>query len=180
MSAEYIRHQDGTWSMMVALTDSSIPDDQPVPTKVTGSIPSKTTIETTAVNAASVAAGAYTPIIDLGATTESEIWVLVNIDQQPWTLTGGTPWYVTAGYAPDVFYPKRSAVATTYANIANPAVQLYLGNAPLTAVGLTAPATITEARQNLLPPMAGVKIQVKNDSAAIATVTVKIIRVWRR
>lgn len=163
---------DGT--LLTQVSGSSIPITQPVPSYKTA----KTTLATL-LSAGSVAAGGYTSKIDLGITNEDEIWILVSIDQQPWTLTtshlGNTDGFSTL----DAIFPKRNAVTSTYA-ASIPATSLYLGmRTDLTGAGLTPPTTMLEARALQVPPLAGSALYIANGSASTATITVKVYRIWR-
>src|SRR5690554_1197367 len=72
------------------------------------------TVETI-INSQSVAAGGDTGLIDLGITDESEIWLSVNVDKQPWsiaasTLTAPSP----SGGIGRMLYPDGKDNTTTY------------------------------------------------------------------
>jgi hypothetical protein len=127
----------------------------------------------TLLNAVSVSAGGLSTEVDLGITDESEVWLIASIDQQPWSLKTGVAWATGALFL-NTIYPLRNAVTSTFSTT-SPAVSLYLGQNPLSA----ALTTTVEARATLIPPSQGVKAQITNSSASIATVTLKIIRVWR-
>lgn len=130
----------------------------------------------TLLNSASIAAGAFTDEISLNLTDESEIWILVNIDKQPWSLLGN---FVNYGsiFNAAAFYPQRSSYATTAGNAAYPIISMFLGNAQ---TGLTPPATLVEAKNYISMPFSNAKVKVKNEHATdIATVSIKILRIWR-
>jgi len=130
----------------------------------------------TLVNATSVVAGGNTGNILFGVTDEYEVWVLINIDQQPWTLNALRPW---GGNVATVFYPSRLNVATAYASANTPAVSLFLGIDIGTAVGLGTPTSMAEAKGYHLPPKPDATFQVVNGSANLATITVRVLRIWR-
>lgn len=113
----------------------------------------------------------------MNITNEDEIWAAISIDQQPWTLFSGVPWYLNSDYGiAEVCYPPRTRESNTY-GIAKPAISLLLFNDPLLSNETI--NSFEEAREIALPPMPGTNIRVKNFSDNIATVTVKLIRVWR-
>lgn len=133
----------------------------------------------TIIDAESIGAGANTGFINLGITSESEAWVLVNIDQQPWSMQTQYPW-VSSGGTDASFFPKRSGVATAYSNIIIPAVSLLLGMPVSTDIGLTAPANMQEALALAWAwSVGGSSVKIINSSALTATITVRIYRVWR-
>lgn len=134
--------------------------------------------EITTLFTGTVGASSSTAIFDLGITTESEVWILVNTDQQPWTASvRNFPWN-SAGTDQGLF-PKRSAVATTYPNALSPAFSLVLGIPASSGFGLTAaPTTIEEAR-NYAIPFQGLTYRFDNGAAAAANVTIKVLRIWR-
>lgn len=143
--------------------------------KLNGSLPAKTVMRTL-INAQTVAPGAHIGPIDMGVTNEHEIWLLVNIDQQPWTLKASTPYLLTAG-APETLYPVYAAKPTTYP--ATPATALYLGIWASSSTGLAVISTLMDAKRIQVPPQPGAKVWVFNESANVATVTVKALSVWR-
>lgn len=166
---------DGSYSdgsSDVQLTGSNVPKTQPIPTyRAGGSI----TVDTV-VNAASVAAAGLVEF-NLTPTTEKEIWVAIIIDQQPWTLQSSTLFYAGSDGGANNYYPKRSAQATTHTSVA-PCTSLHLGLNVDTVYGLTAPTTMQEARQHKIPYLSTLKGRLSNGSASLATVTIKLIRVW--
>lgn len=145
------------------------------PVTLNGSLPAKVVLNTL-VNAQSVAAGGDTGPIDLGITNEHEIWLSVNIDQQPWTLKCSVHYSLMSG-APETVYPMYSNKTTAYPTI--PATALYLGIWASNLAGLAAPSTLVDAKRIAVPPQPGAKAWVFNQSANVATVTVKAMRVWR-
>lgn len=139
---------------------------------------SKTKIQIdTIINAQSVAAGGNTGFVSLGVTTETEVWVLINIDQQPWTASTEYPW-IQSGSNSKALFPERLNVATAFANTITPAASVLLGMPFDSLLGLTVPANLTEAISVAWPwPLA--RIRISNGSAVLATVTVRVYRVWR-
>lgn len=157
----------------VQLTGSSVADTQAVPVRNVSR-----TVEETLVNAMTVAAGANTGAIDMGITTESEVWLMISIDQQPWTLRTNVPGGTLTSYGSSSTFPQYQNANTTH-GIQSAAHALYLGIRVSNVHGLTSPTTMQEARQFLTPPVPGVSLRVDNNSEETATVTVKIRRIWR-
>jgi len=153
----------------VQLTGSTISDGLAVK-KVNKSI------LTTIINAVSVAASGNTGYVSCGIDgTEDEVWVAVSIDRQPWTLIARTI-FSNNGIGT---YPKYANVVSTYGSLTLPALALVLGVIP-SSQGLTDPTTMQEARAVKLPLSSTVQVRVDNaDAVNAATVTVKILRVWR-
>ncbi|MCG8401362.1 MAG: hypothetical protein MJA84_07165 [Firmicutes bacterium] len=131
----------------------------------------------TVINAASVAAGESVYAV-MQANGAIEVWVLLNADQQPWTLWATTIWDTNSFYTA-ALHPIREAVATTYASLHNPAVSLYMPLAPHPFRGLIEPGSVAEARQYSLVPGSTVGLRVENGSAVTATITVRVIRIWK-
>lgn len=157
--------------MQVTLTSSNVPDAQALPVRNIG----KKSI-TTIINAVSVVAGGDTGYIACGLDgTEDEVWVAVSIDQQPWSLF--TKNIFTVGSAANN-YPSYVGKTTTFAVANAPALSLVMGVNPGNQ-GLTVPASMADARSIKFPLDSGTQAYVSNLSAATATVTVKVIRIWR-
>lgn len=157
----------------VTLTGSNIPDTTPIPQKRTVKH-----LLTTIANAVSVASGANTGLLPLGTDgTETEVWVTINIDKQPWTASARGFW--ATGDSAVRMYPVLSGIATAYSDLTAPALSLVTGVAA-SAQGLTAPANINDAKALSLPIMPTATIKVINSHATDpATITVKVIRIWR-
>ena len=138
----------------------------------------KMTIETV-LNAQSVAAGT-----SIGAAVSgdgaSQVWVMVNIDKQPWSAaTGGGPHYFS-GVFYDGLYPKRTDVTKAYTEGSEPAMSLVMPFAIGSFMGLTSPASWTEALLLAGTISDGVRLAVQNKHATdTATVTIKLVRMWR-
>jgi hypothetical protein len=130
----------------------------------------------TVLNAVSVATHESVGF-NLGATGESEIWVLVGIDKQPWSLHAGTPHFPSKDWgASSVFFPKRNSETQTSSAIV-PKVSLYLGH-DINLIGITV-NTIEDAKVIMIPPTPDISAKVVNESSETATVTVQLVRVWR-
>jgi len=169
-------------------TIDPISGDSPLPVQLSGSLvetdklrsvkQAKMTIETV-LNAQSVAAGT-----SIGATVSgngaSQVWVMVNIDKQPWSAaTGGGPHYLS-GVFYDGLYPKRTDVTKAYTAVSEPAISLVMPFAAGSFMGLTPPANWTEALLFAGTIPDDVRLSVQNKHATdTATVTIKLVRVWR-
>lgn len=164
---------NGTGAMPVQLTGSNVPNAQPIPQKRI----TKIQIDTL-MNAVSINPGEGSTVTIGGDGTESEIWALISIDQQPWSLRTGVGWF-TGGNIYEGVFPKRSNVTSTTTTI-NPAVSLLLGAiVPYPTTGLTAPMTLQEAKQFLTGYNPNIVLRLENLSASVATATLKVVRVWR-
>lgn len=135
-------------------------------------------VVSTIVEAATVAAGAHTGNINMGLDgTESEVWIAVNIDKQPWSLLCENILGSTGNGG--VTFPDYSGKTTAYGTLGIPAMAMVLGVA-CSVQGLTAPTTFAEARAMKLPCVANMTCRVLNSHATDnATVTIRIIRIWR-
>jgi hypothetical protein len=165
--AQLIAGSDGTNARAIKTAS-----DGTLLTQLTGSIPRKVTIETLA-SAQSVAASGN---LDLPYTTqgESEVWVLVNIDKQPWSLRSRLLWAST--YGVNNFYPPRNNVSTAYNTVSSPAGSLLLATRALGG-GLPEITTMEDAKQ--YAGAYSTTFRIENGSAETATVTLKVIRIWR-
>ena len=162
---------DGT--QKVALTGSLVETD-----KLRNVPQAKTTIETI-MNAQSIAAGQNMWTSSVPGLGASQVWVLVNIDKQPWTLwMSPGPHYPSGAYTQRT-YPARVDVTTAYGDSSNPAVSLVLPFHMSSLLGLSAPANLTEALLLAGPISDNTAVAVRNGSAETATVTIKLVRVWR-
>src|SRR5690606_28289632 len=124
-------------------------------------------------NAQSVAPGS-SATANVSVNGESEIWALVSIDRQPWTLSAGTAWFPSSGWGSKSWYPERSGRTTT-PTVNNPEISLYMPLSPASlSLGLTEPQTLAEARQYLIPPRS-FGLYVRNNSGDVATVTVRLL-----
>jgi len=123
-----------------------------------------------------VNAGASTAMIDMDITNESEAWLLVNTDKQPWSLIASR---VDGVATNGTLYPIRMSYGIAHATYNNPAASLYLGLRPDSTYGLVSPTSMIEAKQYMLPPRVGSKVGFTNGSLENASVTIRIIRIWR-
>ena len=134
------------------------------------------TIRSTIVNAQSVAAGGNGGVVSLGLDgTESEVYVSVNTDQQPW---GATASQQHGNFGASVLFPERWNHATAYPNLTLPHLQMYLAE-PINPFGLGSATTTIELKSRIFPYLNTSSIIFHNQSANIATVTIRVIRVWR-
>jgi len=148
---------------------------QPTPTQ---RIP-KYTISTI-INAVSVAASTNTGDISLGLDgTETEVYLFINIDKQPWTLYTSIISGMTA--ANPATYPVYINSSQTFVTSNNPAVAFLCGVIfGATLSGIAIPTTMQEAKAISLPYAPTMTTRVLNSHATdAATVTVKAIRIWR-
>jgi hypothetical protein len=157
-------------SMEVAT--STIPKTQPIPI-----VKAPVRVISTIINAVSKAAGTNTGAVSLGLDgTEDEVWLAINIDKQPWTLSS------TNVFGNDLAacnYPIYASHATAYASGGLPAISLVLGIAPSNQLGAPV-ATFAEARNVRQPYTSAITCAIANGHATdTATITVKVIRVWR-
>lgn len=180
----YIQTAGGLWvpqkannngEALVQLTGSIVPDAQAIPVKGIARVEVETL-----VNAQSVAAsGGQTTPVSIGGKGEDETYVLINCDKTPWSFRSGATWNVAHGYgSPDCVYPKRDNVATAYSHSANPCISLFLGFSFAGYVGMSEPTSLQEAK-SIAIPASNEQIKVLNYSEEIATVTIRVVRVWR-
>lgn len=144
--------------------------DTPVTNKVK-------TITTTIIDGITIAAGANSPSTLLGTDgTESEVWLAINIDKQPWSLLPSTFFGTSLA---DAAYPSYYNKTTAYATANSPAMALMLGISA-NGNGVTPPASMTAAKDTMIPIPSSVNIVISNGHATeSATVTVKVLRIWR-
>jgi len=129
----------------------------------------------TAVNAESLPPGG-SRIINWNITDEDLILVAVNIDKAPWSLTGRSMFYTQSIENTSRFFPVRSQVQTTFASIAAPAVSVFLGYVPRDEINSWGEAM--EFPKIYKGAGARNDFRVWNYSDEVATITVRIVRVW--
>jgi hypothetical protein len=129
----------------------------------------------TAVNAESLPAGG-SRIIDWNITDEDLILVAVNIDKAPWSLLARTMFYGDPASGTPRFFPERNRTQTTFTNMANPAVSMFLGYVPHD--GINSWGEAIEFPKIYRGADALNRFSVRNHSDEVATVTVRIVRVW--
>ncbi len=130
----------------------------------------------TIANAITVSAGGNSGPISLGIEgTETNVFIAVNVDQQPWDIDASVPFNSTAGTV-KYLYPQRSGVTKTFTNANLPAISLILGIAPdnhdMPAINSMAEALLYSF------PVISQRIIFYNKSATNATVTIKTIKIW--
>jgi len=154
----------GTQSSM-QVSGSTLPEAQAIPIRNTSKM-----VISTILNAVSVAAAGNTGAIALQVSTADLRFLIVSIDQQPWNLRISTS--VFGGYTADKAYPQANGSTSTYTT-----------TAPFTCIPLVIPGTGFTIDNNLLfklnNPAVVCGFVVDNASAATATVTVKILDIWR-
>lgn len=136
-------------------------------------------IISTIANAVSIGANGDSDIYNLGLDgTETEVWLFVNIDQQPWSLLVSVA-YMTNIRSATTTTPSLSPNTKVFTDLAIPAITLWHGlrispdNLP------NAPTTINEAKAYIIPGDNSATCQIKSNSANIATCTIRVLRIWR-
>ena len=132
----------------------------------------------TILNAASIPAGGSLQSVDMSLTgREEEIWILVNIDKQPWSLQtngGNTLSVVSANLSP--IYPRRRQHTAIYTSLNAPSTHLFYGlRLDMTGIEVNDPNTLEEAKKLIIPIPVG-RLTLVNHSEEIATATVRILR----
>ena len=130
-------------------------------------------------NAISILPGNNSGLLDLGITTETEIWIEVLIDKQPWTARiYGYPHAPENGLTTGL-YPKRSSYTTAHTSVELPCRSMVLGIAASVSTGLIDPASLADA-QYFKTPVPGLKLHITNLHATdTATLTVRVLRFWK-
>jgi hypothetical protein len=134
----------------------------------------------TIINAESIPAGESLQNIDMSLTgREEEIWILVNIDKQPWSLltnAGNTTSVSTLSAHISPIYPRRINHTTIYTSLNAPSTHLFYGlRLNMTGIEVNDPNTLEEAKKLIIPIPAG-RFTLVNHSEEIATATVRILR----
>jgi len=133
----------------------------------------------TVTNAESVIAGGYSAEKTVTITgEEKEVWIWVNIDQQPWSLLTSYASFTAGAGQSIACYPERSGVTKAFTEFAAPAISLWVGSLLDERVGLTPPQSISEAREYICYN-SDLRVRVRNVSTNIATVTIRVLKVWR-
>ena len=161
---------DGVNSRLIKTTENG-----EVLTQLTGSIVKRDTI----LNAVSVAAGAEQLNISLNLTgEESEVWILVNTDKQPWTLaTNASNSGAIMGANISPIYPRRTNHASIYTSLNAPSTHLfYAFRLDATGTGISDPITLAEAKNLKLPPFEARFTFTNGHATDTATVTVRVLR----
>ena len=133
-------------------------------------------VTTTIINAQSVVAGGNTGDVNMGLDgTEDEVWIAISIDKQPWSMY---PSSIFGNLGAGNCYPQYANKTSTF-TIDVPAMALYVG-INSSAQGLAAPVSINDAKTHRVPAISTVTCRVLNGHATDnATITVKILRIWR-
>ena len=161
------------------LTGSSLAEGEAIPTKNVRKV-----IIDTLLDSESVEPNSWSTLKDIGYTSETDIWFAVNIDQQPWSLNTDIFTYnhliqlsTPKGHG---VYPPKNRESSAFTNPAYPSTSLWLGGIYLhSAFGLSMPTTVEGAFQSKTGYFEGAKVGIQNESENTATVTLKVIRVWR-
>ena len=166
-----------------AKTDAVISAELPAGTKKIGSVDATLTgsivKRDTILNAVSVAAGAEQLNISLNLTgEESEVWILVNTDKQPWTLaTNASNSGAIMGANISPIYPRRTNHASIYTSLNGPSTHLfYAFRLDATGTGISDPITLAEAKNLKLPPFEARFTFTNGHATDTATVTVRVLR----
>ncbi len=111
-------------------------------------------------------------------SNETEIWVYVNTNKQPWQLFGGTV-YLPGGYSLKPFYPDISADQTLEYPFSHPKIALWLGQNH--SIGMPVPVSMADAKAWSIPPgNTNIGFRYMNKHATEeATVMIQILSVWR-
>ena len=123
----------------------------------------------TIVDAYSLAAGSA-KYWDMGMTDESDVYAIISCDKGPWRLTVNAPW--GGSYLTDGLYPRRESEAATTVGYAKVSRIIIPGSIP---------ANATEAANLAIgawPTSGNIRIANNHDTDT-ATVTIKMLRVWR-
>ena len=138
----------------------------------------------TIMNAVSLAGsgGNNTIYYDI-ADAPNEIWVLVNIDQQPWIIKASPGFwsYGQTELTDQAFYPVRTSVTTTASSILRP-IRSLLVVAPKDGVGgqlFPDYSTFSEAYSQRQGGGLQMRFGITNLSASLATATIRLMKVWR-
>lgn len=149
----------------IKVSGSTLTDTQALPTKKVNK-----TVVTTLLNAVSVGAGQSTAGINFDCQGADTVLFAINIDQQPWTLLSTTIFGGASTSA--AFYPRFSSHTSAYSDLKIPAIAMPIVQ-PIE--NLTAFLNAKPLRRNDIIT----NLSISNNSANIATVTLKAIQMWR-
>src|SRR5690625_4822732 len=172
--ANYTQDDNGIWL--------PVSKDNPMPTQVTGSnmeegIPVNTLINSeieTVLDAVSVEGNEKTASIFLNPKNASELYLFISIDQKPWTIRYRNQFGLVGHENGFPVYFKEDK---TY-SITAPAISFPVGYDG-TRQGVEPPSNIKEAKDWGLPITDSEYFWVENNSDELATITVRLLRVWR-
>ena len=136
-------------------------------------------IETIA-NAVSVPSGVITSLsVSINALGAQEIYLLLSIDKQPWTMTSSVgPWTLTGSITGTSHYPNTAAAKTTTHTTAFPFIALKTQELSASSWGGETVSTIEKAKAFSWRSVNNFAVSVNQTSGDIATVTLKILRVY--
>lgn len=110
---------------------------------------------------------------------ESEVWVMVETDQQPWKMRTGS-FLNMEGIYDNTFYPKIGSNQTAVHPSTSPMVALLMPLSVGASGAFPFPATFDEARRFPLSPGKNeFRFRFYNDSTTVANVKISILRVWK-
>lgn len=136
------------------------------------------------IDSETLGAGQWTKQQPIGFTDEDDIWFMINIDKQPWSLNT-TPFGYSVlrsvstpkGYG---VFPPKGDVTKTYTNNTYRSTSLWMGGVYLhDAYGLKMPETLADAFASRSGYFPEAEFAIENRSSEDATISVKIVRVWR-
>lgn len=106
-------------------------------------------------------------------TNESEIWFMVEFTQTEWSLKSGTALDQTVPSNEHTFFPPLNN------ENGNQAISLFLPTAPSTDFGVTAPSTLSEAKQYPTSPSNETyTFEFKNESSGPGVLKIRVLRVY--
>lgn len=154
----------------------------PVDARLTGSnmeegIPVNTLINSeieTVLDAVSVEGNEKTASIFLNPKNASELYLFISIDQKPWTIRYRNQFGLVKHENGFPVYFKEDK---TY-SITAPAISFPVGYDG-TRQGVEPPSNIKEAKDWSIPITDSEYFWVENNSDELATITVRLLRVWR-
>ena len=154
----------------------------PVDARLTGSnmeegIPVNTLINSeieTVLDAVSVEGNEKTASIFLNPKNASELYLFISIDQKPWTIRYRNQFGLVRHENGFPVYFKEDK---TY-SITAPAISFPVGYDG-TRQGVEPPSNIKEAKDWSIPITDSEYFWVENNSDELATITVRLLRVWR-
>ena len=126
----------------------------------------------TIVNNQTIATGLTgTGTIAVQGKGATEMWLLININKQPWDALVDSPW--EASILSTSLFPVRSGVVSTFTSTASPARSLIVLPSPEDALSNT-DLNIAKAQKRT----GSFNFRVRQSSGEDAVVTVRVLRMW--